>query len=121
MYPSAFDYHAPQTIAEALALLDQYQDDAKVLGGSMSLVPLLKLRLASPKHLVDLRKVPAISETIDWAKAVLLLGGSQLDKALVKDTLGLLLKHHADVGDVDGKLDTLLAAAERSAEASPSA
>ena len=60
MYPAAFDYHAPKSIAEALALLDQHQDDAKVLAGSQSLIPLLKLRLAYPKHLVDLRKLPGL-------------------------------------------------------------
>src|SRR5580692_3119932 len=42
---------------------------------------------------LDLRKAPAISETIDWARSLLLLGGSKLDKELVRDTLGLLLKH----------------------------
>ena len=61
---------------------------------------------------LDLRKAPAISETIDWARAVLLLGGSKLDKALVESTLGLLLKHQADKTDVELKLDKLLAGAE---------
>jgi hypothetical protein len=57
---------------------------------------------------LDLRKAPAISETIDWARAVLLLGGSKLDKALVASTLGLLLKHQGDKSDVEAKLDKLL-------------
>ncbi len=57
---------------------------------------------------LDLRKAPAISETIDWARAVLLLGASSLDKALVKDTLGLLLKHQGDRLDVEPKVDKLL-------------
>ena len=60
---------------------------------------------------LDLRKSPAISETIDWARAVLLLGKSALDKALVHDTLGLLLKHQGDKLDVEPKLDALLRAA----------
>jgi MoxR-like ATPase len=66
---------------------------------------------------LDLRKVPAISETIDWARAVLLLGGTTLDRALVSDTLGLLLKHHADRTEVQPKVEKLLAAAERAAGA----
>ena len=71
---------------------------------------------------LDLRKAPAISETLDWARAVLLLGGNGLDRALVKDTLGLLLKHQGDREDVEPKIDKLLAAAEQAAaaEAGPS-
>ena len=61
MYPAQFDYHCPATIAEALALLDTLGDDAKVIAGSMSLVPLMKLRFASPKHLIDLRKLPGMA------------------------------------------------------------
>lgn len=68
---------------------------------------------------LDLRKAPAISETIDWARAVLMLGGSKLDKELVKSTLGLLLKHQADKADVEPKIEKLLAAAEQAAEAQP--
>jgi aerobic carbon-monoxide dehydrogenase medium subunit len=61
MYPAPFDYHAPATLSEALVLLDRYRDDAKVLAGSQSLIPLMKLRLATPSHLVDLRKVSGLS------------------------------------------------------------
>jgi carbon-monoxide dehydrogenase medium subunit len=61
MYPAAFDYHAPTSIKEALGLLGQYKDDAKLLAGGHSLIPMMKLRLAQPKHLVDLRKVPGLS------------------------------------------------------------
>jgi MoxR-like ATPase len=66
---------------------------------------------------LDLRKAPAISETLDWARAVLLLGGNGLDRALVKDTLGLLLKHQGDREDVEPKIEKLLAAAEQAAVA----
>jgi MoxR-like ATPase len=62
---------------------------------------------------LDLRKAPAISETIDWARAVLMLGGSQLDRELVTSTLGLLLKHQADKTDVEARLEKLLAAADQ--------
>jgi carbon-monoxide dehydrogenase medium subunit len=61
MYASAFEYHSPATLAEALKLLGAHGDDAKVVSGSQSLVPLMKLRLASPAHLVDLRKVPGLT------------------------------------------------------------
>src|SRR5256885_1592818 len=61
MYPASFEYHAPNTIAEALALLSQHGGDAKLIAGSQSLVPLMKFRLATPAHVVDLRKVPGIT------------------------------------------------------------
>src|SRR6185436_14704194 len=60
MYSAPFEYHAPSTLQEALSLLGQYGDDAKVLAGSQSLVPLMKLRLAQPAHVVDLRKVDGL-------------------------------------------------------------
>jgi carbon-monoxide dehydrogenase medium subunit len=60
MYPAPFEYHSPATVQEALSLLAKFQDDAKVIAGSQSLVPLMKLRLASPAHVIDLRKVPGM-------------------------------------------------------------
>jgi len=61
MYPASFEYHTPTTLAEAIALLGRYGDEAKVLSGSQSLIPLMKLRLAQPAHLVDLRKVDGLT------------------------------------------------------------
>ena len=60
MYPAAFEYHAPASVQEALGLLGKL-DEAKILAGGHSLVPMMKLRLAQPKHLIDLRKVPGLS------------------------------------------------------------
>src|SRR5436189_5806805 len=61
MYPAAFDYYAPKHIKEVLGLLGKLKDDAKVLAGGHSLIPMMKLRLAQPKHLVDLKKVPGLT------------------------------------------------------------
>ena len=60
MYPAAFEYHTPASVQEALGLLGKL-DDAKILAGGHSLVPMMKLRLAQPKHLIDLRKVPGLN------------------------------------------------------------
>jgi len=57
MYPPAFDYRSPTTLEEVLGLLSDEGDDAKVLAGGQSLVPLLRLRFASPAMLVDLNAV----------------------------------------------------------------
>ncbi len=58
MYPSRFSYEAPTSLTEAIDLLRKQPDEAKVLAGGQSLVPLLKLRFASPGLLVDINKVP---------------------------------------------------------------
>jgi carbon-monoxide dehydrogenase medium subunit len=57
MYPATFDYSAPDTLEGALELLAQHGDEAKVLAGGQSLIPLLKLRFAAPSLLVDLNRV----------------------------------------------------------------
>jgi aerobic carbon-monoxide dehydrogenase medium subunit len=61
MIPAAFDYHAPTSIGEATALLTRLGEDAKVLSGGQSLIPLMKLRLASPAHIVDINGIPGLS------------------------------------------------------------
>jgi aerobic carbon-monoxide dehydrogenase medium subunit len=60
MIPPSFDYHAPRTLPEALALLGQFGDEAKVLSGGQSLLPMMKLRLAQPAHLVDIGRIPGL-------------------------------------------------------------
>jgi len=54
MIPPSFDYHAPKTLPEALGLLGQLGDEAKIMSGGQSLLPLLKLRLARPTHVIDI-------------------------------------------------------------------
>jgi carbon-monoxide dehydrogenase medium subunit len=61
MIPAEFDYHAPTTLDEALSLLDQFGDEAKLLAGGHSLIPALKLRLSSTGHLIDLGRVSGLS------------------------------------------------------------
>jgi carbon-monoxide dehydrogenase medium subunit len=61
MYPAAFEYHAPDSVKEALDLLGKYKDDAKLLAGGHSLLPAMKLRLARPAHVVDMRKIPGLA------------------------------------------------------------
>ena len=61
MIPAAFQYHAPTTVGEATALLARLGEEAKVLSGGQSLIPLMKLRLASPGHVVDINGIPGLS------------------------------------------------------------
>jgi aerobic carbon-monoxide dehydrogenase medium subunit len=61
MYPATFEYHRPGSVDEAVRLLSTHKDDAKVLAGGHSLVPLMKLRLSSPKHVIDLGKISGLA------------------------------------------------------------
>jgi len=60
MIPAAFEYHTPGSIKEATALLARLGDDAKVLSGGQSLIPLMKLRLSSPRHVVDINGIEGL-------------------------------------------------------------
>ncbi len=60
MITAEFDYHAPRTVPEAINLLSSLGDDAKLLAGGHSLLPMMKLRFAQPSHLIDLGKIPTL-------------------------------------------------------------
>ncbi len=61
MIPASFEYHAPRSITEATDLLVKLGEDAKVLAGGQSLIPLMKLRLAAPQHVIDINGVPGLA------------------------------------------------------------
>jgi aerobic carbon-monoxide dehydrogenase medium subunit len=61
MYAAPFEYHRARTVDEAVALLGEHGEEAKLLAGGHSLIPLLKLRFAQPKHLIDVRRIPNLS------------------------------------------------------------
>jgi aerobic carbon-monoxide dehydrogenase medium subunit len=61
MKPPKFDYHAPKSVDEALALLERYDGDAKILAGGQSLMPLLNFRLSRPAALVDLNRIASLA------------------------------------------------------------
>lgn len=62
MIPAPFDYIAPQTVEEALSALTEAGDDAKVLAGGQSLLPILRLRMNSPETIIDLGRIPELRE-----------------------------------------------------------
>ncbi|HEY4045312.1 MAG TPA: xanthine dehydrogenase family protein subunit M [Acidobacteriaceae bacterium] len=61
MIPPAFEYLQPRTIPEAIAFLQQYGDDAKILSGGQSLIPMMKLRIARPGYLIDINRIAGLS------------------------------------------------------------
>ncbi len=103
MYPATFQYHSPKNVKEALGLLGKHKDEAKVLAGGHSLIPMMKLRLAQPKHLVDLRRVPGLSGIKADGKA-LAIGAMTTHWAIessstVKSKLPVLAEVAALIGD----------------------
>ena len=103
MIPQDFDYSAPATLAEALALLAD-NPDARVLAGGMSLVPLMKLRLAAPDHVVDLAHVPGLNEIREEAGGIHIGAmATHYDvesSALLRHKCPLLPEAAAHIGDV---------------------
>lgn len=86
MIPSSFDYHAPDTLQDAVAMLKEYGSDAKVLSGGQSLLPLLKLRLGFVTHLIDIGKVPNL-EYIKEEDGFLKIGGRTCESELERSEL----------------------------------
>lgn len=73
MKPAKFDYHRPAAIDEAVAILERYQGDARVLAGGQSLVPMMNFRLATPAAIVDLNRIPGLGD-IEAADGVVRIG-----------------------------------------------
>lgn len=103
MIPAEFDYKAPSSVEEALALLAEAGDDAKVIAGGQSLIPVLRMRLNAPELLVDLGKIEALRSIRDDGDQIVI--GSMatyqqiLDDASIAEHLGLLAKATATVAD----------------------
>ncbi|HZA49677.1 MAG TPA: xanthine dehydrogenase family protein subunit M [Myxococcaceae bacterium] len=103
MYPAPFEYHAPATLPEAIALIGRFGDDAKLLAGSQSLIPLMKLRLATPAHLIDLRKIAGL-RGISAADGALRIGAMTTHREIesseqVRARLPVMSEAAARIGD----------------------
>ena len=86
MLPASFEYHRPSSLDEALGLLSEHGEDAKVLAGGQSLIPLMKLRLAAPGHIVDINKIEGLdglAEEGGWLR----IGALARNKALADSDL----------------------------------
>ncbi len=57
MIPQSFEYFRPQSISEAIALLQEHGDGAKILSGGQSLIPMMKIRLARPEFIIDINRL----------------------------------------------------------------
>src|SRR5262249_2532523 len=85
--PPSFDYYRPQTVAETVAVLGELGPDAKVLAGGQSLVPLLNMRLAAPKALVDINPVDDL-RTVDANRHAVRIGALVRHSDLAQPVVG---------------------------------
>ncbi|MDM0071183.1 xanthine dehydrogenase family protein subunit M [Variovorax sp. J31P207] len=86
MIPSGFDYHAPRSVGDAIALLGQYGGDAKLLAGGHSLLPMMKLRFAQPAHLIDLNRIDSL-RGIREEGATIVIGAMTVENELIRSAL----------------------------------
>ena len=124
MIPASFDYEAPRTLGEALALLASRGEDAKLLAGGHSLLPAMKLRLAQPPALIDLGRIPGLTYIREAHERISL--GAMTTHATVADSdslrgsCPLLAETAAAIGDVQvrnrGTLGGSLAHADPAAD-----
>ena len=73
MYPASFDYVVPSSVEEVIAILGEHGDDAKVMAGGQSLIPVMKLRFAAVEKIVDINRVPGL-DAIEERDGELVLG-----------------------------------------------
>ena len=86
MIPPAFDYHAPKTVGEAIALLGSLGSDAKLLAGGHSLLPMMKLRFAQPAHLIDINRIPELRGICEDGADVV-IGAMTSENALIDSAI----------------------------------
>jgi aerobic carbon-monoxide dehydrogenase medium subunit len=87
MKPAPFEYFAPTDITETLDLLARYGDEAKILAGGQSLMPLMNMRLARPHVLVDINRLPALSQISLGADGTLTIGALTRQRAVERASL----------------------------------
>ena len=99
MIPAAFDYTAPESLQDAIAALVDGGEDAKLIAGGHSLIPLMKLRLAAPSLLVDLRKVPGL-HGVERQNGHWRVGALTTHTSLETSELGLVSAVAATIADM---------------------
>ena len=103
MIPPSFDYHAPSSVDDALTLLAEHGDEAKVLAGGQSLIPMMRFRLAKPGVLVDVNGVADLArleETDEWLRIGAMVRHATIeDSELVGDRYPLLADAAAVIAD----------------------
>ena len=94
MIPGAFDYHRPSTVDEAVKLLADLGDEARVLAGGHSLIPMMKLRMALPENLIDLQDIAEL-QGISEAGGTITIGAMVRQSEIIGSALLALGEHDA--------------------------
>jgi carbon-monoxide dehydrogenase medium subunit len=104
MIPAPFEYVVPKTLEDAVRLLERHGDEAKVLAGGHSLLPLMKLRLAQPRYVIDIGRLRSFSyireESGKIAIGALTTHAEIESSALIRSKCPLLAETAAEIGDV---------------------
>ena len=103
MVPGAFQYHLAGSLPEALHMLSEHGEDAKILAGGQSLIPLMRFRLSQPEHLIDINRVPGldgISESGGWLRIGALARETAVERSpTVRERFPMLLETARVVAD----------------------
>ncbi|MFM7482817.1 MAG: FAD binding domain-containing protein [Burkholderiaceae bacterium] len=103
MITAQFDYHAPRTLPEALKLLGEFGDEAKLLAGGHSLLPMMKARFAEPAHLIDLGKIPELKGIVEMGGEIhigaMTTEHELLNSALLAKKIPLLAEGVSQIAD----------------------
>lgn len=102
MIPRSFEYYAPRALDEAVSLLEKLGPEAKILSGGQSLIPMMKLRLASPPHIIDINRLPDLNYVTE-SNGALRIGAlareCDLETDSIKSRYPLLSDTTAVIGD----------------------
>ncbi len=124
MIPESFEYHSPQSLEEALRLVTEFGEEGKMMAGGHSLLPMMKLRLASPRHVIDLGRLNElryIRESDGWIEIGALTTHFQIESSsLLREKCPLLPETAREIGDAQvrnlGTLGGSLAHADPAAD-----
>ncbi len=105
MYPANFTYHAPYSVEETLKLMNEHGDEAKLLAGGHSLLPTMKLRLATPAHLIDMKNLRSLMQYVhdkgDYIAIGALTTYRQIESsAVIQENAKILAQTVSEVGDM---------------------
>ncbi len=103
MIPQSFEYFRPQSVSEAIALLQEHGDNAKILSGGQSLIPMMKIRLARPEFIIDINRLPDL-HYIKEEEGFLKMGGLTREadletSSLIRSKYQIILDTAASIAD----------------------
>ena len=103
MTPGVFEYYRPNTVGQALELIGRFGGEGKVLAGGHSLIPMMKLRLAEPAHLIDINGIAELRGIREDGDAIVIAAGTTQAEVLASDLLAgkcpLVPEAAAQIGD----------------------